>query len=111
MSKIKVLRVPDDVPTGPTDVTPFARTAVSPGDLVISVNGTLVKVIEDIFKPALLAALLENAGAVKTWATIWRYGPTLIRDTKLEAIAVFDEDFGDCRVTPVWLLSVPEDTP
>ncbi len=48
---------------------------------------------------------LPPEGMMERWAVIWENGTTLIRDTKLEAIAMFDEDFGDCRVVRIF---VPE---
>ncbi len=65
MSKIEVLRVPDERIPSQVCKGDGKWRDVSEGDLMVVVGGNLTHGIPSEWKPALLAALLEDAGAVK----------------------------------------------
>ena len=100
MNKIEVLRVPDER---------IGRTYWKPehdGDLAIVVlhesgDRAVVAIVEKQYHPALLAALLEDAGAVK-WHTIGMQ----CEDEVCEGHLIIPMDDPGLY----WLLPVPEDT-
>lgn len=63
MSKVKVLRTPDEIPAGGDFLNWRTGDMPSPGDLVVCHDGLPAKLIIADEKPALLAALLEDAEA------------------------------------------------
>ncbi len=88
MSKIEVRRVPDK------RISAYNAGLCCEGTLVFVMNGAEVYTIDPEWHPALLAALLEGAGAVRTDAA------GVIASARVSA-------FG----SRFWILPVPEDTP
>ncbi len=85
MSKIEVLRVPDK------RISVYNAGLCCEGTLVFVMNGAEVYTIGPEWHPALLAALLENAGA-KRMPVAWL-------------------DLADLWAIPKGALPAPEDTP
>ncbi len=94
MSKIEVLRLPDE--------RRQASSKLWPADsLMVEQDGLPVVIVRPEWKPALLAALLEDAGAVKVVAD---------NAGRIEGPVPALWIPGHGKRTQFWLLPVPEDT-
>ena len=115
MSKIEVLRVPDErIYT--SDWYELVNE-LQDGDLVVMYAGDILEHIPQLWKPALLTALLEDAGAVKADIVRDDIACGLVVDLPADALGHRPQyEEGKILVKDVdrkafWLFPVPEDTP
>ena len=110
MSKIEVLRVPDEQIPHRVHVDGswiFDGDTVEEGDLTLWRNDEIFSVIPLQLKPALLAALLEDTGAARV-DVLWCPECESMRIDAEQYCAICGADPNLCEA---WLLPIPEDTP